>query len=279
MKIARVPILLLTLSIPVFMYAGKNVGAVSGSMETVIQAGTASSPKYAVVSAGISADPIYTGQIESTPTTTTVYFENSSDSSEATVNPFISGIFNSAVKTPILTAEINAGGAVDNIVITYAGSGFSTAPEIVIDFPTEGGDQAFAVCTLNGSGGIASVTLNDSAGNPVSTSGTDYDAAPSVTVVGGPHFLKLTESGDDDEGRVFLITDNNATRLTLDITTLGTGETLYNILQDDFSVEVVPATTLGSALGAIPINDNTNPLDGTLDGLLTGRSTTADLAY
>ena len=249
MKIARVPILLLTLSIPVFMHAGKNVGAVSGSMETVIQAGTTSSPSYAVVSAGITADPIYTGQVESTPTTTTVYFESSSDSSEATVNPFISGVFNSAVKTPILTATKNDGGAVNNIEITYAGSGFSATPEIVIDFPTEGDDQAFAYCTLNGSGGIASVVLKDENNNTVSTSGNGYDAAPSVSVVGGPHFLKLTESGDDDEGRVFLITDNNATRLTLDISSLVASETLDDILQDDFSVEVVPATTLGSVFG------------------------------
>ena len=65
-----------------------------------------------------------------------------------------------------------------------------------------------------------------------------------VRVVGGPHFVKLTESGDDDEGRVFLITDNNSTRLTLDISTLNTGETIANILQDDFSIEVIPASLL-----------------------------------
>jgi hypothetical protein len=278
MKKARVPILLLTFSIPVFMYAGKNVGAVSGSMETVIAAGSETAPGYAVVSAGITGDPVYTGQIESTPTTTTVHFESSSDSSDESFDPFISGVFNSAVKTPILTASLTGEG-VGSIAITYSGSGFSTAPEIVIDFPTVGDDQAYAYCTLNGSGGIDTVLLKDENNNTITspgTSGSGYDAAPSVSVVGGPHFLKLTESGDDDEGRVFLITDNNATRLTLDITTLGTGETLDNILQDDFSVEVVPASTLGSIFGATldtcDLQDGKNKTDST-----TGLC--ADLVY
>ena len=34
-------------------------------------------PTYAVVSAGISGDAIYSGQVQSTPTSTTVYFESS----------------------------------------------------------------------------------------------------------------------------------------------------------------------------------------------------------
>jgi hypothetical protein len=257
MKKARVSIFLFTLFIPLFVYAAKNVGGVSGSMETVIQAGSASSPTYAVVSAGISGDAVYTGQISS-QTSTTISFESSSDSSEATVNPFISGVFNSSVKTPILTASLSGAG-VGSIAVTYAGSGFSTIPEIVIDFPTTGDDQAFAVCTLNGTGGIASVVLKDSSGSTVSTSGSGYDAAPSVSVVGGPHFVKLTESGDDDEGRVFLITDNNATRLTLDTSRLANTETLQNILQTDFSVEVVPAPTLASVFGRTASDLDLNP--------------------
>ena len=269
MKKARIQILLLFTFLPqIFVYAGKNVGGVSGSLETVIQAGTTTTPSYAVVSAGISGDAVYSGQIESTPTTTTVFFESSSDSSEATLNPFTSGVFDSSVKTPILTASLSGAG-VGSIAITYAGSGFSTIPEIVIDFPTTGDDQAFAVCTLNGTGGIASIVLKDSSGSTVSTSGSGYDAAPNVSIVGGPHFLKLTESGDDDEGRVFLITDNNATRLTLDITSLAAGETLDNVLQDDFSVEVIPASTLGATFGTTV---SANPL-------VSGKPDTADYVY
>jgi hypothetical protein len=259
MKKAHIPIVLLTLLIPAVMCAGKNVGGVSGSLETVIQAGTTANPSYAVVSAGIASDAIYSGQIESTPTTTTVFFESSSDASETTVNPFVSGVFNSSVKSPILTSSLSGAG-VGSIAITYAGSGFSTAPEIVIDFPTTGDDQATATCTLS-SGAINGITITNA--------GSGYDAAPSVSVVGGPHFLKLTESGDDDEGRVFLITDNNATRLTLDITNLAAGETLDNVLQDDFSVDIIPATTLGSAFGTTVAANS----------LTSGKPDTADYVY
>ena len=259
MKKAHIPIVLLTYLISAFICAGKNVGAVSGSLETVIQAGTTANPSYAVVSAGIASDAIYSGQIESTPTTTTVFFESSSDASETTVNPFVSGVFNSSVKSPILTSSLSGAG-VGSIAITYAGSGFSTAPEIVIDFPTTGDDQATATCTVS-SGAINGITITNA--------GSGYDAAPSVSVVGGPHFLKLTESGDDDEGRVFLITDNNATRLTLDITNLAAGETLDNVLQDDFSVDIIPATTLGSAFGTTVAANS----------LTSGKPDTADYVY
>ena len=259
MKKAHIPIVLVNLLIPVLVFAGKNVGGVSGSLETVIQAGTTANPSYAVVSAGIASDAIYSGQVESTPTTTTVFFESSSDASETTVNPFVSGVFNSSVKSPILTSSLSGAG-VGSIAITYAGSGFSTAPEIVIDFPTTGDDQATATCTVS-SGAINAITITNA--------GSGYDAAPSVSVVGGPHFLKLTESGDDDEGRVFLITDNNATRLTLDITNLAAGETLDNVLQDDFSVDIIPATTLGSAFGTTVAANS----------LTSGKPDTADFVY
>ena len=259
MKKAHIHILLVLLSFPFVLYAGKNVGAVSGSLETVIQAGTTATPSYSVVSAGIASDAIYSGQVQSTPTTTTVFFESSSDASEATVNPFVSGVFNSSVKSPILTASLSGAG-VGSIAITYGGSGFTTAPEIVIDFPTTGDDQATATCTVS-SGAISGITITNA--------GSGYDAAPTVSVVGGPHFLKLTESGDDDEGRVFLITDNNATRLTLDISNLAAGETLDNILQDDFSVEIIPATTLGSAFGTTVA---ANPLT-------SGKPDNADYVY
>ena len=84
--------------------------------------------QYAVVSAGVSADAVYSGQIASV-TSNTISFESSSDSSEVTVNPFVSGVFNSSVRSPILTSALSGAG-VGSIPITYAGTGFSTAPEI-----------------------------------------------------------------------------------------------------------------------------------------------------
>ena len=109
-----------------------------------------------------------------------------SDTNEATVNPFVSGVFNSAVKTPILTAS-RSGEGVGSIAITYAGSGFTTAPEIVIDYPESGDDLATATASINGSGEISSISITNS--------GTGYSSNPSVSVVGGPYFLKAYRGG------------------------------------------------------------------------------------
>jgi len=86
--------------------AAKNVAGVSGAITKTIADANASVPKYAVVSAGVSADAVYSGQIASV-TSNTISFESSSDSSEVTVNPFVSGVFNSSVRSPILTSALS----------------------------------------------------------------------------------------------------------------------------------------------------------------------------
>ena len=242
--------------------AAKNVAGVSGAITKTIADANASVPKYAVVSAGVSADAVYSGQIASV-TSNTISFESSSDSSEVTVNPFVSGVFNSSVRSPILTSALSGAG-VGSIPITYAGTGFSTAPEIVIDYPTSGDDQATATATIS-SGAISGITITNA--------GSGYDAAPGVTVIGGPYLVKLTESGDDDEGRVFLITDNNATHLTLDTSKLASGESLSNVLQTDYSVEVVRAPTLGSVFGETASDLDLNPSSA------NGSTSGADFVY
>ena len=141
-------ILIYYLSLLSFTYGASNVGGVSGSLSTTIQGGTVATPKYAVVSAGISGEAVYTGQILSS-TSTTISFESSSDSSETNIDPFTSGVFSSNVKSPVLTASLSGAG-VGSIAITYSGTGFSVAPEIVIDYPTSGDDQATATATING---------------------------------------------------------------------------------------------------------------------------------
>ena len=223
-------------------FATKNIATVSGSIQKDVvnnAADPAKAPVFTVVSAGIGGDSVFTGQISSTGSNT-VEFELSTDESEVDVYPFVSGVFQQNVKSPILTSSLSGAG-VGSISITYAGAGFSTAPEVVIDYPTSGDDQATATASINASGEISSITITNA--------GSGYDSAPSVSVIGGPHFVKLTESGDTNEGRVFRITDNNATRLTLDVSKLESGESLSNVLKADYSVEVLPASTLGSVFG------------------------------
>jgi len=245
--------------LPSMLCSAPNVAGISGSIQKTItnSAGDpASSPVFTVVSAGVTGDAIFSGQLASV-TSTTISFESSSDSSETTVNPFTTGVFSSSVKTPILTSSLTGAG-VGSIAITYAGTGFSTAPEIVIEYPTSGDDQATATASINGSGAITGISITNA--------GSGYSVAPTVSVVGGPHLVKLTESGDDDEGRFFLITDNNATRLTLDTSKLANGETLQNVLQTDFSVEVIAAPTLSSVFGTTSAELDLSPANANGSG-------------
>jgi hypothetical protein len=68
-------------------------------------------------------------------------------------------------------------GAVGNIGIVSGGSGYTSAPAVVISAPNQAnGVQATAAVTVSG-GAVSSVILNES--------GTGYTSAPTVTLVGG----------------------------------------------------------------------------------------------
>lgn len=237
----------------------KNVGGIVGSIRKSLSAGSESSPQYTVASAAVTGDAVYSGQILNVGSNY-ITFETSSDGSENIVSPFVPGVFHKSVKTPILTSSLSVQ-AVGSIAVTYSGSGLSTSPEIIVDYPSDGDDQATATSSLS-SGGIAAVSLTNN--------GTGYDTAPNVTVVAGPHLVKLTESGDVNEGRFFRIIDNNASGLTLDTSKLGTGESLSDILQRDYSVEIVSAPTIASVMGRtaslLPTNFNASSSNGSTSG-------------
>ena len=168
--------------LPSMLCSAPNVAGISGSIQKTISntaSNPAKAPVFTVVSAGLSGDAVFTGQVSSV-TSTTINFESSSDTSETTVNPFVSGVFNTAVKNPILTPSLTGSG-VGSISVTYAGAGFSTAPEIIIDYPTSGDDQATATASINGSGEISSISIT--------SAGSGYSSALTATVVGGPHFV------------------------------------------------------------------------------------------
>ena len=232
------------------------------------------SPIYKVVSAGVSGEPVFSGFIPSVGSNT-ITFENSTDGDGNVFNPFVTGAFKSTVKVPILTAVLS-GTSVNSINIDYAGEGFndtcSTGNDqlIEIDYPEADDNQSTYTATVSG-GKITGLTPTNK--------GSGYLGVPSVTVVGGPHFVRLTEKGSPDVGRFFLITDNTANQLTLDISRLAsksksnpTGETLAKILQADYSVEIVPATTVGGILGNSKAAAEAN-------GFTTGYAGSSDFVY
>lgn len=249
----------------IHLLTASDVGGYAGTVAITVGDGSssASNPTYKVVSAALAVEPVYTGVITSV-TSTTISFElnSSSDADGNSENPFVSGVFGSGVKVPVLTPSLS-GGAVNAIAKTYAGSGFTTnnPPKLFIDFPDGDDNQSTATVTLDSSGAVDVVT--------VTNGGAGYTVAPKVSVVAGPHFVRLTQDGSTDVGRTFLITDNNATRLTLDTSRLASGETLQNILQVDYTVEIIPANTLGGLMGITQATCQVG----------TGNRDTADLVY
>jgi len=263
---------------------GNDIAGYSGSVTITIPAtrtesgvttnASTSTPIYKIVSAGVSGEPVFSGFISSVGTNT-ISFENSTDGDGNVFNPFVTGAFKSTVKVPILSAVLS-GNRVNSITIDYAGEGFNDTCStgngqlIEIDYPEADDNQSTATATVSG-GKITGITMTNK--------GAGYSGPPSVTVVGGPHFVRLTEPGSPDVGRFFLITDNTSNQLTLDISKLATksksnptGETLAKVLQTDYSVEIVPAATVGSILGNSKASAEAN-------GFSTGLISSSDFVY
>lgn len=235
---------------------------------------SAVSPIYRIVSAGVSGEPVFSGFIENVGTNT-ITFENSTDGDGNVFNPFVTGAFKSTVKVPVLKAVL-VGDRVDSITIADTGDGLNdscstgNAQLIDIDYPDADDNQSTATATVSG-GKITGISMTNK--------GAGYSSVPSVNVVAGPHFVRLTEKGSPDVGRFFLITDNTANQLTLDISKLAsksrsnpTGETLAKVLQADYSVEIIPATTVGGILGNTKVKVEAN-------GITTGFPGASDHVY
>ena len=148
--------------LPSMLCSAPNVAGISGSIQKTISNTMLQDPAKAPVLQWsvqeLSGDAVFTGQVCQCNFDNNISFESSTDSSEATVNPLYQVCLISSVKTPILTSSLSGAG-VGSIPITYAGTGFSTAPEIIIDYPTTGDDQATATASINGSGAISGISI------------------------------------------------------------------------------------------------------------------------
>ena len=72
--------------------------------------------------------------------------------------------------------DTNGGGRVDSITVTNGGSGYTSAPTVVVIAPPAGGGQATATATIAG-GAVTAITVVDA--------GSCYVIAPTVSMSGG----------------------------------------------------------------------------------------------
>ena len=242
----RVPFFLVPFSLLLGLCSSlfsSGVGGYSASNTFTLNSGNSTAPTYKIASASISGDAVYSGVVSSSDSSS-VTFATGTDENNATTYPFAgANVFNPNAQIPNLTAD----GTGSSITIAYpggydsTGSGFDSAPEIIIDAPSDGGDTSTATATVS-SGEITGITV---------TAGSGYTQAPAVTIVGGPHFLRNTTETIANYGRYFLITANTTTSLTIDLTRIAGSESAdaSSFFAADDTIEVVPAPTLGSVFG------------------------------
>ena len=203
---------------------------------------TPEEPTYLVTGATLSEDPVFQGAVFSSSGNVLTFSQiQDEELPHLNVDPFVAGALASSKARA--TATIDAiDGNVTQITVDYAGSGYVGIPEVQISYPDSGTDPSTAVnaeanATIS-AGGVASIIMTEG--------GKGYTTAPTVTIEGGSHFLRITEPDGDYEGRFFLITANDGTTLTLDNPD---NEDFATIFPQDTNVEIVSSHTLGSVFG------------------------------
>ena len=219
------------------------VGDLSGAIGIKLEAGSAQTPFYQVVSAGMKSVAAFRGQIASV-NDNNLTFDTLPDLLDPTYPafPFVAGMF--ATTRARAKAEVS-NGEVTSISIESNGNGYVKPPEIRIHPPDTGTDastdsvDAIAVAEVNGSK-VTAISLTNR--------GKGYSYAPKVEIEGGQHFLRLVEE-DQNEGRFFLIASNSRNQVTL---ANPLNLDLATILKPDALIEITPAWTLGSLFGYSP---------------------------
>jgi hypothetical protein len=251
---------LILISVPIFLNA--NVGGVAGSNIFTVADGNSTSTTWKIASASTLGDAVFSGVVSSR-TTTAITFDTSVSDSNDTLYPFVAGAFNKDIQLPEsnYTVGTNGDGNITSISNpTYgqdgfdsSGTGFTNPPYVIVSPSDGGGVTAELNATIDGDGKVTGFTIVNN--------GTGYTNSPTITVVGGPHFVRITDADSQYKGRCFLITSNTATQLTLDLSNISKSESDNSKDVEDFfpvntQVEVVPAPTLGRIFGSYwPLNN------------------------
>lgn len=235
---------ILTLSFILSAPTFAEVGGVSGSNRiSVTNSGTV---KYKIVSASVTGAAVYVGTIDSL-TDTNITFVATLDDSNVSVNPFLNGVFNKNVQLPVITSVDPISGSIpigsfSSSNFSYgtgyqsSRTGFTTAPEIIFSSSDGGGTTAEGTTTIT-SGEITGITITEG--------GTDYTSRPDISIIGGPHFVRILDESSSYFGSCFLIENNSETSLKLELG--GVNASTY--FSADTLIEVVPAATLSTVFG------------------------------
>ncbi len=252
--------LILSFSLPSISLG--EVGGISGSTSVTVSAGTATSPTYRIITAVSDKSPVFTGAVSSI-SGNTISFDSTTDDENTTITPFETGAFDKDAQVPVITSPSPSSGSILDSAYSTAssyidyGEGFSssdpkfggttTTLRLIFSPPegtSSGSSSAEGYATVD-SGEVTDVTITDE--------GSGYVSTPTITLVGGAHFVRIISEGSNYFGRTFLISDCTTTALTLNFDRVAesspNADTFFDVGD---VVEVFPASTLGSYFGAAP---------------------------
>jgi len=250
--------LILSFSLPTI--SSGEVGGISGSTSVTVSVGTANAPTYRIITAVSDKSPVFTGAV-SAISGNNITFDSITDDENVTVTPFETGAFDKDAQVPVITSPSPSSGSIldssygtPSSYITYGGGfnssgskfgGSTTTIRLIFSAPegsSSGSSSAEGYATVS-SGEVTDITITNE--------GSGYSSTPTVTFVGGAHFVRNISENSNYFGRTFLISDCTTTALTLNFDRVAetnpNADTFFDV--GDL-VEVFPASTLGSYFGS-----------------------------
>ena len=225
-----------------------------GTSSFQVSGGNSTNPSYYIASAPISADSVFTGTVASTDDANAyLLFDTETNASGDVFYPFGgNSVFLPGMQIPELNASISNGQvtAVNSNYYTETFNSnkdkFTDPPEVVL-YDADFNETALVSISP------AQISSGKITGFTIDSPGSDYQSAPKIKVIAGPHFVKVADDNNPYNGRFFLITDNNKSRLNLDLSRLAHGEStaLSTYFPAGTRIEIIPATTLGSLFGKL----------------------------
>ncbi len=216
----------------------------SGVVNVTIKAGSTAAPSYTIISPGIKGNVFFQGTILSTYENN-VSFDKLPDLSNPAIEkgPFIPGILGSLHARA--EAVLDENGSVDYLTIVDGGSNYLGYPLVHLTPPVEGNGSSMEYSTAYAEAETNASTLKVDSLSIINP-GSGYISVPTVTIDGGPYFLRVIEEDSNYSGIYFRILSNSDDSLELNNST---GHSLANIFPAGTEVEVFKGWTLGSLLG------------------------------
>lgn len=233
-----------------------NASGLVGTSSFEVVGGNSTNPTYYIASVPISEETVYAGTVASSDDSNGfILFDSETNATGAVLYPFNGdSVFKPDVLIPEMNVSISSSGQLESNITSYYHYGsfkpnkskfiIGHPPEIVV-YDADCNESADIVAFIDND---RKLELNASS---IINSGVNYQSSPKIKAVAGPHFLKIVDNNNPYKGRVFLITDNNKTRLSIDLSRIGEGESsnVSTYFPAGTQVEVVPATTLGNLFG------------------------------